>query len=84
MARSRVALLWAFAIYGALGTLWACAPQGEVGSIACPKIPEYSRADQSRIADELHALPQDDPLVRYANDAERLRVEMRACRSSRI
>ena len=47
----------------------------------CPQIIEYSKAEQTRAADELLALPPDGIVrAKFMPDYGRMRAEVRACR----
>lgn len=61
---------------GLLGLLAACAHPVVT---ACPPVPDYDRAFQARLAEEVHALPPDSALGRALVDYGRLRAELRAC-----
>lgn len=45
----------------------------------CPRIVEYSKEFQGRLADEIQALPQGSALLDAMLDYRRLRGELRAC-----
>lgn len=60
----------------------ACAVCPVPGPTICPAVEIYSPAENVAIAAELHALQADDVLVKIANEDERLRSELRACRAA--
>jgi hypothetical protein len=63
-------------------TLAGCASQGMPAASICPRIENFSAADNAALAAALAALPGDDVLRKVANEDHRLRVELRACNRS--
>lgn len=61
--------------------LWltGCAMGGSDGQVPCPPVVEYSTADQTRAAEEVHALPDGAILVRMLSDYAVLRDQVRTC-----
>jgi hypothetical protein len=53
---------------------------GSDGSpLACPPVVEYSRAEQTQVADEVAALPGNALIVGWLADYAVLRAQVRAC-----
>jgi hypothetical protein len=46
---------------------------------ACPPVVEYSRTEQSRIAEETLALPEDAKIILWLADYAVMREQARAC-----
>ncbi len=46
---------------------------------ACPPVVEYSRAEQTLIAEEVVALPEDAQIVGWLADYAALREQVKAC-----
>jgi len=59
--------------------LSACAMGGSDVLAPCPPVVEYSRAEQSRIAEETHALPEDAKIIHWLADYAVMREQARAC-----
>ena len=64
-----VAMLW----------LSACAMGGSEARAPCPPVVDYTRADQTRAADEVKSLPEGAAIVRLLSDYAVLRDQARAC-----
>ena len=61
--------------------LSGCAGVGSDGRhSACPPVVEYSRTEQTRVADEVAALPEDAVITEWLADYAVLREQARACR----
>lgn len=78
MSRRRWPMLRLLVLTISLPWLTGCAMG--VSSPVCPSLVNYSPAFQNRLADEVAALPSDDPLVTVVADYGRLRDQVRACR----
>jgi len=64
----------------AMISLSGCAKVGSDGSpLACPPVVEYSRAEQTQVADEVAALPGNALIVGWLADYAVLRAQVRAC-----
>jgi len=50
---------------------------------ACPPVVEYGQAEQTRVAEEVAALPEGALIVGWLADYAVLRDQARACRSPR-
>jgi hypothetical protein len=61
----------------ALLLLAACATKDAVGG--CPKIRDYTAAEEQAITRAMQALPPNSPLLGAMLDYEELRDEVRAC-----
>ncbi|QEX18473.1 hypothetical protein FRZ44_37800 [Hypericibacter terrae] len=66
-----------FLMLAACALLAGCAPSYVTG---CPPVVEYGQDFQTRLADELAPLPNDDPIVVVVRDYKSLRDQVRACR----
>ncbi len=61
--------------------LTACAGVGSDGRhSACPPVVEYSRAEQTRVAEEVAALPERTGISEWLADYAVMRDQARACR----
>lgn len=82
MVASKIALLGL-----ALALCGCAAPMGQQGVAICPPVADYSPAEEAAIARELapppaaEALPPGDVLRKVADEDERLRAALKACRS---
>lgn len=65
-----------------IAVLWltGCAMAGSETRAPCPRVVEYSAADQARAADEVEALPEGAVIVRMLTDYAVLRDQTRARR----
>lgn len=76
MASSRLLVLGALAV-------GACsAPQAKIVTV-CPTLRSYDATFEKQAAQQLAALPPDDPLVVMMSDYGALRQSIRACEVSR-
>ena len=70
----------AAALAAAMIFLTACAGAGFDGTYgACPSVVEYNRAEQTRLAEEVAALPEGAMIVDWLADYAVLRDQARAC-----
>lgn len=70
-------LLATVALFISIFALVGCA--GTPTETACPQVTNYDRLFQSRLADEVAALPAGSALVRAIGDYAALRAATRAC-----
>ncbi|GAA0300499.1 hypothetical protein GCM10008966_21490 [Rhodovulum strictum] len=61
--------------------LWlsACAMGGSETRAPCPRVVDYTAAEQARAGDEVEALPEGAVIVRMLSDYAVLRDQARAC-----
>ena len=52
---------------------------GSEGQAPCPPVVEYSRAEQSRIAEETRILPEGAKIIDWLADYAVMREQARAC-----
>ena len=75
----RAALAAATIFLTGCATAGSDAPPG-----ACPPVVAYGKAEQTRVAEEVAALPEGALIVTWLADYAVLRDQARACRSPRV
>lgn len=77
--RRHILVLLAVSLYGCAAT---GTPPPSPG-VRCPAIRQYTLTEEQAVAQELKKLPSDSSVKRFIDDYGELRVQVRACQSTK-